>query len=239
MKKRKNKINLIIYTVLIIIIAVSICYSTFGLSLLRDKDKVNIIYKEDIKLTDVKVDSSSSNVVSNLIKFNDSTLNTSVKMPYSDSVIIYKIEITNYENTEMGLYNIDGIPENFDYELKDYVLKDKICVDNSCSLGIKKVMYLILKYKDGKYDQNDINYNLDLSFDFRKFYKVNCDNSISINCPKEIISGDNLSVSVIDDNFSIFINDKLIIEDFDYDLKNKILTIKNIRGNVYIKKNTE
>ena len=100
-------------------------------------------------------------------------------------------------------------------------------------------MYLFLKYKDGKYDQNNINYNLDLYFDFRKFYKVSCDSGISINCPKEIISGDNLSINVIDDNFSIFVNDNLIIDNFDFDLNNKNLTIKNIRGNVNIKKNTE
>ena len=45
---------------------------------------------------------------------------TEVDLNDSSSHITYYVEITNYGSTDVGIYNITGLPENLNYQIKDY-----------------------------------------------------------------------------------------------------------------------
>ena len=72
----------------------------------------------------------------------------------------------------MGIYEIDNLPDNLDYEVTGYDLQDKICDSSSCTLGAIKEFYITIKYKENGFNQNNTNYNLNLNVDFRKIFTI-------------------------------------------------------------------
>ena len=117
-------------------------------------------------------------------------------LPNSNSSITYKISVTNFGNVEMGIYTINNLPSNLEYELSGYTLKDKICVNNQCSLGITKEFYITIKYKDGGYNASNTTYPLSLDIDFRSFHTVTYEEFTSTSSyPKEVIDGGDLIVN--------------------------------------------
>ena len=96
----------------------------------------------------------------------------------------------------MGIYAINNLPSNLEYELSGYTLQDKICVNNQCSLGITKEFYITIKYKDGGYNASNTTYPLSLDIDFRSFHTVTYEGFTSTSSyPKEVIDGGDLIVN--------------------------------------------
>ena len=60
------------------------------------------------------------------------------------SYITYKVTITNIGNAEMGIFQINGLPEGVSYEITDYDLKDKI--SSELILLCKIILILFLKF---------------------------------------------------------------------------------------------
>ena len=43
----------------------------------------------------------------------------------SNATVTYYVEVTNYGNTDVGIYSISGLPGNLTYTISDYTLKNK------------------------------------------------------------------------------------------------------------------
>ncbi len=226
------KKNIII--VLFVIIFLSIGYSAFTTKVQIGDISATIRIKADIRITGISIDSFKSSAVSSYEDYNVSNITSRLFFPNADSEITYKIEITNLGNSEMGILSITGIPDNMEYSLTNYNLKDKICDDsNKCSLGIKKEILLTIKYKDGGFDNNNINYNLKLDFDFRPFYTITYNGyDDTTSYPKEVLEGDTLEVNFGTEYAKytkIYVNSNEIK---DYTSSGGIIQTKNISGNV-------
>ena len=185
--------------VAIIVVLLSVGYSAFGTSLNISDIAVNVRVEADIRLTGISVDSYTNNAVSSYENYNVSNISTNINLPNSDSTITYKVSVTNFGNAEMGIFAINNLPSNLEYELIDYNLHDKICNKSQCSLGVTKEFYITIKYKNGGYNSGNTNYALNLEFDFRPYYTVMYEGIINNGYPTEVISGGDLVVNFIED----------------------------------------
>ena len=159
-----------------------------------------------------------------------------VNLPNSDSTITYKVDVTNFGNVEMGIFAINNLPSNLEYELSGYTLQDKLCNNNQCSLGIKKEFYITIKYKDGGYNASSTTYALNLDFDFREFHTVSyVDFPTDPGYPKEVISGGDLSVGFYGKVRRIEVKiDGTTLDSDDYTFDQYNLYVSNITGNVTV-----
>ena len=138
-----NKKIILIYTVFIAILSISIGYSAFGTKLSIGSIVADVRIEKDIRISGMIYSSSTGDGLSSYEDYSVNSLLTNVSLPNQDSSITYKVKVTNFGNTEMGIYSINNLPSNLIYELSEYNLQDKLCDDTgSCSLGAIKDFYI-------------------------------------------------------------------------------------------------
>ena len=169
----KLKINKTFYIVIMIICCFffqTSAYSLLNSSLTITGNAIARI-RNNVRINDFKIHEVSDGVISSYEEFSKTNTNSNVTLPNSDSYIIYKLDIGNYETVEMQLSNITGLSSNLTYELIDYSLHDMICdVTNKCTSGAEMTLYLKIKYTS--YDSAKTNYNVNLNYEFNEFSNV-------------------------------------------------------------------
>jgi len=109
-------------------------------------------------------------------EYNVNNIQAGITLPNQNSSVTFNVEITNIGNAEVGILEITNLPGNLDYELVgDYKLKDKICDEQGkCTLGIKKIVQIKIKYKDDYILEEGSNKYFDIiaNFNFQQFYTV-------------------------------------------------------------------
>lgn len=227
--------KIIIFGVLILVLFLGVGYSAFNQELILSNIGLFVRIKKDIRITDLSIDTfNGSNAT---YEYNVSNIVVDSKLPNIDSYIKLKVQITNIGNTREGIYNITGLPDNL--QIIENYQNEEICEENKCTLGISKDIYLTIKYKDNKYNQDNTNYNFNLSFNFREVYEViftgfdNLSNMI-------VYDGDNLKINIgpnIDTSFLTFKINGVVSPNYSYDPINGTIESNNISGNIEIIKN--
>ena len=179
MKKRyKKKIrytNIIPFILCILVLGLSIGFSAFEEQMLVTDLVADIRLKQDIRVTNVTINNVSLNTVSQSLDYNKSNISDTVTLPNSDSTITYTVEITNIENSEMGIYDLTLSNSNLDYTIDNYTKKDKLCDDNNnlkCNLGSKSTLQITIFYKENMYDSNNLDQNFALNFSFKQMHQI-------------------------------------------------------------------
>lgn len=167
MRRINNKTLSLIIMIICCFFFQTTAYSIISSSLTITGDAIARI-RNNVRINDFRIHEVSDGVISSYEEFSKFTTNSNVTLPNSDSYIIYKLVIGNYENVEMQLSNITGLSSNLSYELIDYALHDMICdTTNKCTSGAEKTIYLKIKY--ASYDSLNTNYNVNLNYEFREF----------------------------------------------------------------------
>ncbi|MDE5888585.1 MAG: hypothetical protein K2H20_01050 [Bacilli bacterium] len=242
------KQQIVISIVLIVIVFLTIGFSAFQDSLFIDSAKVTYRAIKDIRVTGVSIDSVENGGVSNYEDYNVNNIHGAVNLPNENSIVKYKVEVTNFGNVLMGIYEISNIPENIDIIVEDYVVKTKLCdteTKSKCTNGSKTVFYITLKYKEGTYNPEDITTNFRLDFDFQPIYTVEYRDIVNRGYPVEIINKDTLDITFTshpDDNkiagnvpkdVKVNMNGIQLNNEFTYDLTHR-LQVPNVDGNIII-----
>ncbi|MGM9879177.1 MAG: hypothetical protein ACI31R_04050 [Bacilli bacterium] len=216
--------------ILIVLTTFSVAYSAFSNTLFVSDIGANVRIKSDVRITGITIDNALNGATSTYEEYNVDSVTSNVSLPNSNSTITYLIEVTNFGNAEVGIFNISGLPSNLEYQLSDYNLKDKICdTNNNCTLGVKKVFSMTIGYKS--YNGSDTNYNLNLSFDFRQFHSVSysgIDNAS--NYTSEVMEGDTLNVTFVD-AIPSYIE---ISENTEFTYQNGVLIVENVTQDLTI-----
>lgn len=236
-----NKTNKIItFSLLLIVILLTIGWSAFQTKLKIGDIKLEVREKADIRVTGVIANNNQNNGISNWEDYNITNFSSGLTLPAPDSTVTYRIEVTNFESPEMGIYNITGLPDNLEYTIDEnipendkYHLKDKICDQEKCNLGAKKYIYITLKYKDNGYQANNTTYAVQLDFDFRGYHNISYVNINRENNPLEIMDGDNLIATFNEQKplHTFAVQNKRAVNSI-YD-SNK-LTVSNVKSNLRI-----
>ncbi|MBQ8472018.1 MAG: hypothetical protein IJ501_00790 [Bacilli bacterium] len=232
---KKNKfIYITFFSVILLVISISIGYSVFYKNLSVENIGLQVRLAKDIRITGISVDASTfpSDGVSMGEDYSVSRIMANISLPEETSTITYKIQVTNFGNMEVGIYNITGLPDNLTYSLSDYSLKEVICdQENNCKLGVIKEFLLTIKYNQELYDKNLTEYNLDVNFEFRIMHNITYENIVNNNYPSYVMDGDTLNIE-----FKNSIPDSINIVNSDnsYIYSNRVLTIPNVTSNLTI-----
>ena len=232
----------LLYSILIIL---CICFLSIGFSAFQNKlyiDDIGLTVKvdKDIRIMGVQID-SVNNAISTYEDYNVSNINSNIKLESEDSYIIYNVDIYNLGNVEMGLKEININNENLKVEIINYNLKTKLCEENDkCSSGAKIKLKVKVSYQNGKYDNTATMNNIKIDFSFGRIYNINYNDIDSTNLPKEIIEGETLNVNItnqIDYFLKVFMNNKKLSSESDYQYENDNLIVPNVNGdiNIYFK----
>lgn len=106
----------------------TIAYSAIN-STMRVSGDAYARVEADVRITDFRL-ASANNAASSYEEFGKSHVVTEINLIDSTSSVSYYVEITNYGSSDVGIYEITGLPSNLSYSIKDYNLKEKICNDN-------------------------------------------------------------------------------------------------------------
>ena len=79
--------------------------------------------RSNVRINKFRIHEVSDGVISSYEEFSKTYTMSNVTLPNSDSYIIYELVIGNYEDVEMQLSNITGLPSNLTYELILHLLK--------------------------------------------------------------------------------------------------------------------
>lgn len=234
-KYKNNHIYIFYISLFLIILLLSVGFSAFNNSLSIDNIKINFKEDKDIRVTNISVNS----VHGSISNYNDNkkdSISGGIILNNKDSYVIYDVEISNFGNILMGISNATIDNDNLDFEFVDYKLKDKICENDNCTLGIKKIIKIKIFYKDTALVNDKVN-DFTIKFEFGRIYSVSYINiENSENYLKEIIEGDTLNVNIPNNNnyfLKVFMNDKLLNYS-KYEYVNDILKIPDVTGNIKI-----
>ena len=189
----KNKKQL---KILSLIIAIILCcfFSTIAYSAIYTTMSINgVAYArvvKDVRITDFKLNSSSTNSTSSYEEFSVNTISTQFNLVDSSSSIVFDVEVTNYGSSDVGILNLIGtLPEGLSYEIINYNLEDKICDDTGkCNQMAVKTFQIKFTGTSGEYEVN-------LEFDFRTYHKVTYTDITNNGYPTEVIDGGDLNVT--------------------------------------------
>ena len=177
-KNKFNSINMVkIYSglVFLVIIMLTIGYSTFYTGFVVDNLVAIMRSQVDIRIIDFDLSDSTSSAVSSYEEFNISSFSSSIYLPNSDSEITYDIEILNIGNTEMRITDVEGLPNNLTYEFNNYTLGKILCDDtdkSTCTLGSSTTISLTIKYASGMYNSSSTEFPINVNLVFSEMQYV-------------------------------------------------------------------
>ena len=190
--------------VVLIILFLSIGYSSLQSGGIVRDITATVRPEMNIRITDVQIENTSDAIVINKDYNTITNANTitgkvlgEVTFTSTTSQVVYKVEVTNFGNTEMGVASITGLPNELTYSLdtNNYNIGDKIC-DNTnqsnCTLGAKKYIYITVKYKSGSGSNTSTNYSINMNLNFKGMHKVYYGNTEI----DTVIDGGNKTVSL-------------------------------------------
>lgn len=242
------KQQIVILLVLIVVVFLTIGFSSFQDNLFVDSASVTYRAIKDIRVTGVAIENVENSGVSNYEDYNVNNIHGSVNLPNENSTVKYKVEVTNFGNVLMGIYEISNIPENMDIIVEDYVVKTRLCDSENtskCTNGSKTIFYITLKYKEGAYNPESTNTNFRIDFDFQPMYTVEYRDIVNRGYPVEVINKDTLDITFIshaNDNklvgnipnkVKVNMNGIQLTNEFTYDATHRLL-VPNIDGNIII-----
>ena len=183
---------------------------------------------------DKLVNEGLSGAISNNEEYLDSSIYGDITLPTSDSTITYEVEVTNLGNVKVAIADITNEESRLAYELEEYTLGDTICdTNNNCINGIKKKIYVTLKYKDGVTPTtSSIPFNL--KFDFEQVYTVTYDGITCDECKTEALGNSPFTVTISMLNPKVIMNERELTSS-EYSYVNGVLTINNVDGDIIIK----
>ena len=125
LKTKSFKVKtLILLSIFLLTTFVNVAYSAISSTMLITGISYSRV-ETDIRITDFTMHELSQDVTTSYQEFSKDSIASNVTLPSNDSYIIYKIEVTNYGQSDIAIKKITGKNSKLIYELIDYSLKDK------------------------------------------------------------------------------------------------------------------
>lgn len=191
-KNEKIKLFSLCLLVLFCFFIQTIAYSAINSTMVVSGDAYARV-DADVRITGFRL-AYVNNATSSFEDFGKNHIITSVDLVSNSSSITYYVEITNYGSTDVGIFDITGLPSEVNYSIKDYNLHDKICDDTGkCNSFIKKTYEITLSSNSAFSGQ------VQLNFDFRIYHKVTyTDVNVASDSPVEVIDGGNVNITFLE-----------------------------------------
>ena len=190
MKKNKTNKNRNVFKILAPLIVLVVIFLTIGYSAFQNAGIIGDITATvrpnmDIKITNLQIENTSDaivvskdyNTINNNNNTNTGKIISDITFTKTTSEVTYKVEVTNFGNTEMAVSNISGLPNNLEYELdtNTYDIGEKLCdrtTSTKCTLGSKTDIYITIKYKSGSGTNTSTSLSIVLDLTFKEIHKI-------------------------------------------------------------------
>ena len=137
---------------------------------------MNIESKQDIRITGLTVMKENTASIGNFIYDYDRIIADGIQLSNKNDHIIFDVEITNFENAEMGILKIDGLPDDLELVIdlenpktRKYIENDEEflnLIQKIFLINMKELLQWIEKY-----------YQITIS-DYHKQYYIDYDNQM-------------------------------------------------------------
>ena len=232
MRKNNKKLKLfsLIFLILFCVYFQTIVYSALSSTMTITGDAYARAVK-DVRITNFKLNSSSTNSTSSYEEFGVNTISTKFNLVDSSSSIVFDVEVTNYGSADVGILQLIGtVPTGLSYEIINYNLKDKICDDTG------KCNQMAVKTFQIKFTGTPGEYELTKEFEFRTYHKVIYTDITNNNYPIEVIDGGNLIITFKEDLKKVTIlSNGNEIDYYDQISNGQTITIENVSSEIEIK----
>ena len=232
MRKNNKKLKLfsLIFLILFCVYFQTIVYSALSSTMTITGDAYARAVK-DVRITNFKLNSSSTNSTSSYEEFGVNTISTKFNLVDSSSSIVFDVEVTNYGSADVGILQLIGtVPTGLSYEIINYNLKDKICDDTG------KCNQMAVKTFQIKFTGTPGEYELTKEFEFRTYHKVIYTDITNNNYPTEVIDGGNLIITFKEDLKKVTIlSNGNEIDYYDQISNGQTITIENVSSEIEIK----
>ena len=228
-KLKKTTITTIIFLMISLVFLSTIAYSAFS-STMHITGNAKARIEANVRITDFRI-KNVTNATSSYEEFGKSHISTNVDLKTSSSTITYYLEITNYGTTDIGIFDITGLPTGVNYSIKDYNLHDKICnEEGKCNSFIKKTYELTLT------TTSSYSGNIQLNFDFRTYHKITYTDITNNNYPTEVIDGGTLKITFKEElkRVQVLYNNSEILY-YKTITNGQTITLGNIKKDVEVK----
>ena len=233
MKKNNKKLKLFSLFLLIIFCLYfqTVAYSAINSTMTINGDAYARV-DADVRITNFKLSSSSSNSTSSYEEFSVNTIASKFNLLDSSSSIVFDVEVTNYGSSDVGILQLVGtVPTGLSYEIINYNLKDKICDDTGkCNQMAVKTFQIKFMGTPGEYEVN-------LKLDFRIYHKVSYIEIENNDYPTEVIDGGNLNITFTENLKRVSVlSNGVEVNYYDQISNGQTITIENISNDIEIKK---
>lgn len=231
MQKKNIKLFFIIGAIILCCffstIAYSALYSTMEISGMAYARPV-----KDVRITDFRL-SSSNNATSQYEEFGVNSISMKYNFSEESSSILYDVEVTNYGNVDVGLFDLKDAIDNYPNvrcDIYNQIPGEKICDDNGkCNTMAVKTFQIGCSGVPGEYEQT-------ITFDFREYHSVTYTGITNNNYPTEVMDGAELNVDFTEElkRIAVYQNgEKVAYYPTVYQGSNLLLS--NVTGNIEIK----
>ena len=233
MKKNNKKLKLfsLIFLILFCLYFQTVAYSAINSTMTINGDAYARV-DADVRITNFKLSSSSSNSTSSYEEFSVNTIASKFNLLDSSSSIVFDVEVTNYGSSDVGILQLVGtVPTGLSYEIINYNLKDKICDDTGkCNQMAVKTFQIKFMGTPGEYEVN-------LKLDFRIYHKVSYIEIENNDYPTEVIDGGNLNITFTENLKRVSVlSNGVEVNYYDQISNGQTITIENISNDIEIKK---
>jgi len=244
-----NKIVMLIEgIVLVMVLFLTIGYSTFSTNLFAGDFIVNVRPDKNVRITSFSIDHTNNNGSSSEIDYNISRVYGNLSLPNATSSVTYTVEVKNYGNIEMGISSIElpsELDDILDVIVDGYTLGTKIrdnsdsCENsvNGCTLSINRTFNITVKYKENKYNSEKTSFNnFKLDFLFIECHEV-IFTGFTVLKPsmdaKSVLDGSTYSYNIGPYETLLLRMDGITLTNYTID-NNNLLTVPNVTGDLEI-----
>ena len=238
-KRRKNGFRnyrfIYISFIFLGILLLSVGFSAFQNNLSINDANATVRVDKDIRIMGISID-RVNDATSSYEEYNVSNVTSKINLDNNNSYVIFLVDIYNLGNVLMGIKDISINYDNLKVEILNYDLKSRLCDEsNQCTLGMEKKLEVKVSYQDGGYQSSNTSYDIRLDFLFGRIYSISYYDIDSTNLPHEIMEGEELNITIpnhIDYFLNVFMNNKRLSNESDYQYKNDILILPNVNGDI-------
>lgn len=173
----KKNIKYIPYLIIVCVMFLSVGYASFSSKMTISGLTASVRPEKDIRVTGFYAVSNENSAQSLWEEYSVNRISSDIYMPYEESTISYKIQITNFGGITMAVTDILNVDDNLEIVYTDYELGDTICDETKneepCKYGAKQEFTITIKYKEGMYNADVVEYQLRLDLEFDSKYTLN------------------------------------------------------------------
>ena len=146
-----NKKNIFSVVILVLILSITVGFSSFASEMSIGKIAADVRVKKDIRITGIGITGGSTTGSYSELNWDTDSVMLGDLINGKGDYVNLEVTVTNFESAEMGIYDII-VPDGIDFEISNYNMESKICnTSGECNLGISKA--LNLKVSNSSYSE--------------------------------------------------------------------------------------